>query len=244
MKHEKPKIAMVCHRGAMPQPNTILQDQMGTSYSTSIIKAGGLPFAIPLDYPLEDLSAIRKSFDGLMLIGGGDVETARYGGLDHPSVAWVWPVRDELECRLALIAYETGWPVFGICRGEQVMNVAAGGKLFSDIQDQVPHVYFNHQQPVGSPRDALIHKVRITPDTLLHRIIGKDTLEVNSFHHQAVSVTGKDLMINAYSSDDIIEGIEIPDHPFALGVQWHPECLQQYEDHMKLFSAFVDACRK
>ncbi len=244
MEQMKPKIALVCHRGAVPRPNTVLQDQIGTTYTTSVIKAGGLPFAVPLDYPLEDLSVIRDSFDGLILIGGGDVETKRYSGKEHPSVDGVWPVRDEIECRLARLAYETGWPVFGICRGEQVMNVAAGGKLYSDIPDQIPGIRFNHQQPAGTPRDGLIHKVSITEGTLLHRIIGKDSIRVNSFHHQAVSEPGKDIRISAFSEDGVPEGLEIPGHPFALGVQWHPECLQQYDDHMKLFRAFVDACRK
>lgn len=244
MEEMKPKIALVCTRGDMPRPNTVLQDAMGTTYTTAVIKAGGLPFAVPLDYPLDELAVIRNSFDGLILIGGGDIETKFYGGKEHPSVSGVWPVRDALETRLAVLAYDTGWPVFGVCRGEQVMNVAAGGKLYSDIPDQVPHVRFNHQQPVGSPRDALIHKVRVEPGSLLRRILGKETVSVNSFHHQAVSDPGKTVRINAYSEDGIPEGLEIPGHPFALGVQWHPECLQQYDDHMKLFRAFVDACRK
>ena len=240
----KPKIALVCHRGPERGPNRVTPDEMGITYSVSVIKAGGLPFLIPLDFPLDELSAIRDSFDGLLLTGGGDVETRRYGGKEHPAVSCVWPVRDELESRLTLLALETGWPVFGICRGVQIMNVAAGGKLYSDIPDQVPGVRFNHQQPVGTPRDHIVHKVRIPEDTLLHRVIGSSIIAVNSFHHQAVSEPGKDIIINAYSEDGIPEGIEIPGHPFALGVQWHPECMQQYDDHMKLFRAFVDACRK
>ena len=238
----KPKIALVCHRGEVRSSNRVQPDEMGTSYTTAVIKAGGLPFLIPLDFPLDELSAIRDQYDGLLLIGGGDVETKRYGGKEHPSVDGVWPIRDEIECRLANIAYDSGWPVLGICRGAQVMNVAAGGKLYSDIPDQVPCVRFNHQQPSGTPRDAVVHKVEIDHDTLLYRIIEKDLLEVNSFHHQAVSEPGHGILINARSEDGIPEGIELPGHPFALGVQWHPECMQQYDDHMKLFRAFVAAC--
>lgn len=244
MPNQKPKIALICHRSGDRGQNRVTPDEAGITYTTSVIKAGGLPFMVPLDFPLNDLPVIRESFDGLLLIGGGDVETGRYGGKEHPSVGGVCPIRDELEFRLASLAYESGWPVFGICRGEQVMNAAAGGKLYSDIFDQVPGVRFNHQQPVGTPRDRIIHKVRISEDSMLFRIIGKSTLEVNSFHHQAVSEPGEGAVITAYSEDGIPEGIEFPGHPFALGVQWHPECMQKYDDHMKLFRAFVDACRK
>ena len=238
----KPKIAVVCHRGEIPEPNRVLPDSIGTTYISAIVKAGGLPFLIPLDYPLEDLSVIRESFDGLLLTGGGDVETRRYNGIEHPSVSCVWPVRDEIETRLYRIAIETGWPVFGICRGVQIMNVAAGGKLYSDISDQVPTHRFIHPQPVGTPRDKLVHSVKIEPDTLLHRIIGKDSIPVNSFHHQAVSIPGEGMVISAISEDGIIEALENPAHPFVLGVQWHPECMQQYDDQMKLFRAFTEAC--
>ncbi len=244
MDRMKPHIALVCSRGEKVGTNRVQPDQIGTTYTTAVIKAGGLPFLIPLDYPLEELSVIRDSFDGLILVGGGDVETARYGGKEHPSVDWVWPIRDEIESRLANLAYDTGWPVFGICRGVQIMNVAAGGKLYSDIPDQVPGVRFVHQQTSAVPRDHIVHKVNILPGTLLHRILEKDTVDVNSFHHQAVSEPGERMMITAYSEDGIPEGLEMPGHPFALGVQWHPECMQTCDDHMKLFRAFVDACRK
>ena len=244
MDNRKPKIAVVCHRGEVPPPGKILSDSISTTYTTAIIKAGALPFLIPLDFPLEDLAEVRGLCDGLLLTGGGDVETARYGGKEHPSVDGVWPIRDELESRLANLAYDSGWPVFGICRGVQIMNVAAGGKLYSDIPDQVPNVRFVHQQPSGTARDHIVHMVNVQPDTLLYRILGKESVAVNSFHHQAVSVPGERFRINAFSEDGIPEGIEIPGHPFALGVQWHPECMQQYDDHMKLFRAFADACRQ
>lgn len=240
---KKPKIALVCHRGEVPGINQVLPDSLGTTYIHSVVKAGGLPFLIPLDFPMKDLSVIRETCSGLLLTGGGDVETKRYGGKEHPSVGGVWPVRDEIECRLYRLALETDWPVFGICRGEQIMNVAAGGKLHSDIPDQVPTVRFVHQQPTGTPRDHIVHDVIIEKDTLLHQIIGKDRISVNSFHHQAVSVPGEGMKISAVSEDGIIEAIEDPKHPFVLGVQWHPECMQQYDDHMKLFRAFVDAAR-
>lgn len=240
----KPKIAIVCHRGEDPGPNRVLPDSLGTTYITSVIKAGGLPFLIPLDFPLDELTEIRKTCAGLLLSGGGDVETKRYGGKEHPSVGGVWPVRDEIESRLYHLALATEWPVFGICRGAQIMNVAAGGKLYSDIPDQVPEARYEHHQPTTTPRDERVHPVNIQPGTLLHRIIGKDSIMVNSFHHQAVSIPGDGILVSAYSGDGIIEGIENPEYPFVLGVQWHPECLQQYDDHMKLFRAFIQQCEK
>ena len=241
---KKPKIALVCHRGRVPGKNQVQEDSLGITYVTSVIKAGGLPFLIPLDFPLDELTFIRENFDGLLLTGGGDVETARYGGKEHPSVGCVWPIRDEIESRLYHLALETNWPTFAICRGIQIMNVAAGGKLFSDIPDQVPNVKYNHQQPVGTPRDFVVHTVSVEPGSLLHQITGRDCLPVNSFHHQAVSVPGEGLKVSAVSEDGIIEALENPDHPFMLGVQWHPECMQQYDEQMKLFRAFVEASRK
>lgn len=239
---KKPKIALVCHRGEVPGKNRVLPDSLGTTYITAVIKAGGLPFLIPLDYPLDELNVLRETFDGLCLTGGGDVETKRYHGKEHPSVGGVWPVRDEIETRLFCLAIESSWPVFGICRGLQIMNVAAGGMLHSDIPDQVPTVRHNHQQPAGTPRDQIVHEVRIQPGTLLHQIIGKDSIPVNSFHHQAVSEPAEIMKISGLSDDGIIEALEISSHPFALGVQWHPECMQQYDDQMKLFRAFTEAC--
>ena len=243
MKQKKPKIALICHRGEDPGRNRVLADSMGTTYITSIVKAGGLPFLIPLDFPMDELDVIRETCGGLLLTGGGDVETKRYGGKEHPSVECVWPIRDEIECRLYYLALETDWPVFGICRGIQIMNVAAGGKLYSDIPDQVPTVRFVHQQTTSVTRDHLVHEVNIKPGTLLHEIIGKDHVPVNSFHHQAVSEPGEGLVVNGVSEDGIIEGLENPDHPFVLGVQWHPECMQQYDDQMKLFRAFINSTK-
>ena len=112
MTQKKPKIALVCHRGADPGPNRVLPDSLGTTYITAVIKAGGLPFLIPLDFPMDELDVIRDTCEGLLLTGGGDVETKRYGGKEHPSVDGVWPIRDEIESRLYHLALETDWPVF------------------------------------------------------------------------------------------------------------------------------------
>lgn len=240
----KPRIAMVCHRGLKHSDETIIPDSMSPAYVTSVVKAGGLPFLIPLDFPSEELPALRGQFDGLILIGGGDVETARYGGDESIPVGGVHSIRDEVELLLAKLAFETDWPVLGICRGEQVMNIAAGGTLYTDIPTEYGRQRFNHAQPFETPRDALIHDDIINPGSRLQSILGMDRIAVNSFHHQAVRNVGAGFVISAYSEDGIPEAIERPAHPFALGVQWHPECLQSYDDHMKIFRAFIDACRK
>ncbi len=240
----KPRIAMVCHRGLKHSDETIIPDSMSPAYVTSVVKAGGLPYLIPLDFPSEELPALRGQFDGLILIGGGDVETARYGGDESIPVGGVHSIRDEVELLLAKLAFETDWPVLGICRGEQVMNIAAGGTLYTDIPTEYGRQRFNHAQPFETPRDALIHDDLINPGTRLQSILGMDRIAVNSFHHQAVRNVGAGFVISAYSEDGIPEAIERPAHPFALGVQWHPECLQSYDDHMKIFRAFIDACRK
>ncbi len=240
----KPHIAMICHRGLKHADESLIPDSVCPLYVTSVTKAGGLPYLIPLDYPPEELDGLRAEFDGLLLIGGGDVETARYGGDESVPVSCVHPIRDEVEIRLARLAFETDWPVLGICRGEQVMNVAAGGTLYTDIPTQFGKQRFQHAQPADIDRDTIVHDVIANEGTLPARIFGTNRIGVNSYHHQAVREAGEGFIISAYSEDGIPEAIERPGHPFALGVQWHPECMQQEEAQMKIFRAFTDACRK
>lgn len=240
----KPHIALICHRGCRHADEAMIPDSMCPMYVISVTKAGGLPYLIPLDYPAEDLDGLRGEFDGLLLIGGGDVETARYGGDESIPVGCVHPVRDEAEIHLARLAFETDWPVLGICRGEQVMNVAAGGTLYTDIPTEFGKQRFLHAQPADTDRQTIVHDVLVNDGTLLARILGANRAGVNTYHHQAVREPGDGFIISAYSEDGIPEAIERPGNSFALGVQWHPEWMQQADIQMKIFRAFTDACRK
>ncbi len=216
-----------------------------SSYIKAVIAAGAAPFLIPIEARNEVLRTLYEQADGILLAGGGDIAPHLFGEAPHPSLGDVQLARDELEFALARWALQESKPLFGICRGIQVMNVAAGGSLYQDIADQYPaadrHDYFHDK---GYPRDYLAHSVHIEPDSRLRQVLQADRLSVNSLHHQALKQVPATFQIVARSPDGVIEGIEAPDHPFAVGVQWHPEELVDgHESARRLFLAFVDACR-
>ena len=147
---------------------------------------------------------------------------------------------DELLKKLAA----DGKPILGICRGEQVLNVACGGTLYQDVKSQVPGC-IRHQQQQSSHYAS--HKATVSEGSKLHEIYGSTEIMVNSFHHQAVKDLGAGLVITARASDGIVEGFEKPDHPYFVAAQWHPERLVEgphHPEHKPLFQSFVDACRK
>ncbi len=213
-------------------------------YIQAVIAAGGLPVLLPLSLSQEDLLALLPRLDGVLLPGGGDVGPAYYGGNNaNPTVRDVDAGRDEFELTLIRHALQAEKPLLAICRGLQVFNVALGGSLWEDIQSQMPgairHDYYGSQQ-----RDHLAHDVAIAANTLLHDIFGCDTLRVNSLHHQGIRALAPDLRATATAPDELIEAVEIQGHPFALGVQWHPEQLLSAEPRMNLlFQRFVTAAR-
>jgi putative glutamine amidotransferase len=205
----------------------------------SVERAGGLPVIVPLDLGRERLHALLARLDGLLLAGGGDVDPARYGAGQHPSVRGVSAERDETELRLARWAAEEDRPVFGICRGAQVLNVALGGSLHCDISEHpgaMRHTYYP-----GLPYDLRPHSVKIDEDTRLAAAMGEPIVAVNSLHHQACRELGRGLRAVAHAPDGVIEAIELDGHRFALGVQWHPECLPEAPEMRRLFEAFVTA---
>jgi putative glutamine amidotransferase len=148
---------------------------------------------------------------------------------------------DAVELALGRWALGDGKPVLGICRGQQTLNVAAGGTLYQDIASQLPGAA-PHQFPEA--RTALVHDLRVEPRSRLATVLGEDRLAVNSIHHQAVERLAPDLRATAWAPDGVIEGVEHPSHPFALAVQFHPEELvPDHAPSARLFAAFVAACR-
>ena len=178
---------------------------------------------------------------GLLLIGGGDIDATEFREKNHPLVHHVNKNRDQMELSLTRDALQHGIPVFGICRGIQVMNVALGGNLIQDIPDEIRTLIVHDDSE--SVRHNLVHEVSIREGSLLRRIIGKDRVGVNSFHHQSIKDLGKGLIATAWSDDGVVEGIELPGARYFLGVQWHPE---EFVDHgvifHSLFESFVKAC--
>jgi putative glutamine amidotransferase len=208
------------------------------NYAEAVAQAGGVPLALPHFAALADV--YLDAIDGLIVTGGAfDVDPALYGDAAvHETVA-LKQGRTAAELALLQGALARDMPVLGICGGEQLLAVALGGSLIQHIPDAVPDA-LAHEQP--NPRDQPGHEIRVLGDTRLARITGRESMRVNSSHHQAVASVGGDCIVNALAPDGIIEGIEAPGRKFCLGVQWHPEFLIDPGD-ARLFAAFVEACR-
>lgn len=210
------------------------------SYIKSVEEAGGVPFIIP--YVDDALCGdILDRVDGIIFTGGSDFSPSRYGGQHHPRMSEIIEPRDEFEFALIQKAISARQPTLGICRGMQIINVVLGGTIFDDTQDQRPGS-IDHR--TGSPLDQQVHDIEIKPSTLLHAMVGKDTLSVNSVHHQAVNRIAETLRVSAVAEDGVIEAIEHPDldKQFLLGVQWHPEHLTECASSKALLRNFVEHC--
>ncbi len=242
MNHTRPAIAIICNQDFPDNPDESLYNDVSNRYTTAILNAGGLPVLIPVEFPITALQYLRESFDGVFLIGGGDVAIERFGGKIHPSISLPNHARDFLEIEITKYAIETVWPILGICRGIQSMNVALGGTLYTDIADQVPNTV-RHNCTKETPRNQAVHTVQLKSQSRLGEIYGKTSLDVNSFHHQAIHTVAALFTPVGMTPDGLIEAVEIHDHRFAIGVQWHPECMQDNPDQIKLFAAFVKACQ-
>ena len=242
MKKQKPWIAIVCSRNAAKKNDDIIPNELSPAYSMSVVNAGGLPALIPIDFPLSELETLRCRFDGLILAGGCDVATERYNGDSTLPTSVPDVERDELEIQLTRLAIASGWPILGICRGTQVMNVAMGGTLITDIPSQ-KKTNVVHQSGSETPRESEIHLVTFAENSMIKSIIGQETLMVNTFHHQAVDRLAPCFHATGFCTEDgITETIEGSSSSFMLGVQWHPECMQHLLNHRKIFSALIDAC--
>ena len=210
------------------------------SYGLALTAAGGAPVLIqPLD-DADTLERIFSSLDGVLFPGGLDVHPRRFGeGSDvHPTVTVDEPL-DGLELQLAQWASEREVTTLGICRGQQLLNVALGGSLIQDL----PSAGTVHPQSDAAVRDDLAHPIEVQAGSRLAGIFGETTFGVNSFHHQAVKQLGRGLKAVAWSPDGVIEGVESTDHPWLLAVQFHPENLVPgHAPSRRLFEAFVAAC--
>lgn len=213
---------------------------LNEAYVQAVLGAGAAPLLIPLGLPEETLRQAVSRLDGVLFSGGGDMSPERYGSQSHPRVDGVDEDRDREEMALYAQVLNEGKPFLGICRGIQVLNVAMGGTLYEDILDQHPGA-IKHDQYPNIPRDYLAHAVQITEETRLAKILGKPIVEVNSLHHQGIRNLAPGLKASAYAPDGIVEGVEVPGHPFGLAVQWHPEHLQAHETMRALMRAFAEA---
>jgi putative glutamine amidotransferase len=199
---------------------------------------------IPTGLDETTLRALYERLDAVLLPGGPDVDPTYYGAERHPLTVTIDDLRDELELTVARWAVRDDLPIFGICRGHQVLNVALGGTLVQDIPDQLGSPLI-HDIPDDTPRSTRVHDVTIDGDSRLASILGETPVQVNSLHHQSVEKVAPNVVVTAHSPDGVVEALEAPDRHFVLSVQWHPEDLYQDDEAMlRLFTAFVQAARE
>lgn len=209
------------------------------SYIEAVRQAGGIPVLLPLLLDEEEMEAALARVDGVVIPGGGDVEPHRYNGVQHESLGGLDPLRDEFEINLVRYTVEMKKPVLAICRGMQVFNIALGGTLWEDVHSMMPAA-IKHDYYPNLPRNLLAHAVDVEPDSCLARYLRSTHVQVNSLHHQGVKELASGVRATAVSPDGLVEAIEVPDHPFALSVQWHPECLVDDDPAMlRLFEGLV-----
>lgn len=215
------------------------------NYSAALAASGAAPVAIPLNLPEDAIWAIFERLDGLCLSGGVDVGPTHYGEVPEPGLGRVDAARDDTELKVARWALEKDLPVIGICRGIQLLNVAAGGSLYQDLPSQFSEAHVHDYTPGESPWERPTHSVRIADDSALSQILGTRELAINSFHHQAVKQAAPGFRAVAWAEDGVVEGIEDPERRFALGIQWHPEGMFRTDPGARrIFAAFVEAARK
>ena len=211
------------------------------NYLRAITAAGGFPIVLPAlpDQCDEALDLVS----GLLLIGGGDIEARHLGAQNHPRAKYFNPARDEFELAIIPKAFARRMPLLGVCRGEQLLNVALGGTLYQDIGDEQgsPFEHLQEDKP-----DQAVHAVSVAPESCLAAILGTTQVSVNSTHHQAVRDVAPGLKAVAWARDGVIEAVESGDggNGFILAVQWHPERLVDHQPEQRhLFEKFVNAAR-
>jgi putative glutamine amidotransferase len=210
-------------------------------YVESVRRAGGEPCVLQLN-----AAASLKQLDGVLLTGGGDIDPAIYKEARHPKTNDPDVTRDTFELELARLAFEDGLPMLGVCRGLQVMNVAAGGTLIQDIPSEMNHP-LGHQ--IDKPLYAIAHEVWVTRGSALAKMMdeeldGGEVLQVNSRHHQAIKEMAAGFEVSATAPDGVIEAIERPASRFCVAVQWHPENFWRTGEFRALFEEFVKACER
>jgi putative glutamine amidotransferase len=206
-------------------------DLIAAVYTDAILAAGGCPVLLP---PIGGVAAeVVSRVDGLLLAGGADIDPTRYAAVPHETVTVVRPDRDASELELLDAAIAAHRPVLGVCRGAQILNVAAGGDLVQHLPDVLDGV--NHRL---GPGEFVRQRVRLLPGSRLATALG-DAVDVDCYHHQAINRLGTGLAAVGSADDGTIEAVELADRDFVIGVQWHPE----ESTDLRLFASLVAAAR-
>jgi putative glutamine amidotransferase len=215
---------------------------LNSLYARGIVAAGGIPFIIPDCLSKKEVQKLPALLSGVLLSGGGDVDPAFFGEEPLPACGKIAPERDAFEIELVRMCLAENLPVLGICRGAQIINIAAGGDIYQDINTQLKgSLQHNQKAPYWAPT----HNIMIQKGTLLEAILGEKSIRVNSFHHQSVRNPAPGFFVSARSGDGVIEAIESTTHPFAIGVQCHPEGMWERDlRFLELFRSLVKAGSK
>ena len=208
-------------------------------YMDMLRGAGVLPIILPTCATQEELTKLNSICEGYLFTGGHDVDPALYGAKKSKRCGTINAERDALERALFQLALETDKPILGICRGIQLINAVLGGTLYQDLETERPSPVDHHMAP---PYNRPVHQVTLQPGGLLSGILREHTIDVNSYHHQAIQTLAKCLRVEAVSEDGLIEGVSYPGKRFILAVQWHPEFSYRNDaNSLAIARAFADA---
>ncbi|TCT26504.1 putative glutamine amidotransferase [Melghiribacillus thermohalophilus] len=217
---------------------------VGKDNVQAIVLAGGTPLLLPNLTDDERIKQYAELLDGLYVTGGYDIDPTLFGEEPHPELGIITPTRDRFETALIRELLKKDKPILAVCRGCQILNIAAGGDMYQDIYSQIDGELLQHSQ--HAPKGHGSHYVLVESDSLLQRITGEARLRVNSRHHQANRRIPSGFMVSGTASDGVIEAIESQEHAFVLGLQWHPENMAAAGDEAskKIYQVFIDACNQ
>jgi len=215
-------------------------DYLGKAYHYAIEKTGGRPIGLFNTYNIKLIEDYLDLVDGLVFTGGYDLDSKYFHQHPHPKSSRPREPRDWFELTLINEAIKLKKPIFCICRGHQILNVAQGGDLYQDLSLIDAKVLKHHGSNLIK---EINHRVKLDQNSLLYDIIGRQKINCNSSHHQAINKIGKGLIVSARTADGIVEGLELADYPFLLSVQWHPERIFKRAHARRLFEAFISAAK-
>ncbi|MDR1803198.1 MAG: gamma-glutamyl-gamma-aminobutyrate hydrolase family protein [Treponema sp.] len=213
-----------------------------TGYIRGLEKAGAAPVILPLGVPESVLKQIAEYCDGFLFSGGADLDPKYYGQAKAEHCGDVCEVRDKMEeyiFREGVLAQNK--PALGICRGIQLFNAFLGGSLYQDLPTEFSSAINHRQKP---PYSVPAHEIRLLPESPLGRLIGKERLEVNSHHHQAINALAEGFEVMAYADDGVVEAVYMPGRRYVWGVQWHPELMPNEDATAKIFASFVSSIER
>ncbi|MEW5873586.1 MAG: gamma-glutamyl-gamma-aminobutyrate hydrolase family protein [Candidatus Zixiibacteriota bacterium] len=245
--NDRPAILMTL-RGEPPvetprEPSSFEYEWCPSPFAAAIVRAGGIPVFLSNECPADWVSEALARCDGLFLTGGEDVAPEHFGETDSVGNLMLNPKRDAVELAAIAAADRMAMPILGVCRGVQVLNIARGGTVYQDLNQQFDRAPRDHSRGGKGPR-VQSHDVELTPGCRLQDVLGRARFAAATSHHQAIRDVGRDLVVVAHSPEDgVIEAVEGPGDRFVVGVQWHPEVTAHDETTLRLFSEFISACR-